>query len=456
MTSRQFPLVFGNLDKLTVQAFDAGERSYPVQRVNIEFDGDLEPRDNSSAHERLEIRALCGELDRLEEVVQDAADVLSKQIYEELSDQGLHVSGEESARESLQDERFDQWGEIAVRSKEDMRAMASSPQTAPEVLHALSKDVILGKGPSYFYPESIAEDIAANPSSPIEALRVVRLCDNANIRSSLWAHPNADLHLLASLSEDRIRTELPRMEAERTAGFSSHEALEFSMEKAAIAEKGAYGLLKSGLSQFKEPSNALVGLSPIYRDALAACESTPPDILGSLGRLSPRNVGSNPSTPKAALLQLSVSSEEYVRLDVAKNPSTTPDILQSMGGEKVAMVRVALASNPRMPSEVLDGFVLPSRENPPMVRQAAALNPSISEGALSRLAKDNDRSVSLRAKEALTGRACVPDSGKLAAPRLAIAESGPDIKPGPLGARQMCFDLGVEPFSTSKERDTGR
>ena len=47
----------------------------------------------------------------------------------------------------------------------------------------------------------------------------------------------------------------------------------------------------------------------------------------------------------------------------------------------------------------------------------------------------------------------IPDKTAL---RLAIAEPGTDVKSGPLGARQMCFDLGIEPFSTGKDRGAER
>jgi len=41
-------------------------------------------------------------------------------------------------------------------------------------------------------------------------------------------------------------------------------------------------------------------------------------------------------------------------------------------------------------------------------------------------------------------------------PRLAVADPGPNIKPGPLGARSMCFDLGIEPLGQRGRPMDGR
>ncbi|ARJ66060.1 hypothetical protein WV31_10515 [Magnetospirillum sp. ME-1] len=160
----QFPLVFGNLDRFEFEAGPEG-RGYglPPQGVSITFDGDLEPGDESSAHERMEAAAIRGEMDRLEPVLRETAEGLATEIYEYLSDQGLHVGGEENARESLQDQRFDQWGEYAVQAPEvpnpaDAPRLAAIPPSAnPNGIHGAEQACLGTLGPVAALPAKSAD-----------------------------------------------------------------------------------------------------------------------------------------------------------------------------------------------------------------------------------------------------------------------------------------------------------
>ena len=163
--------------------------------------------------------------------------------------------------------------------------------------------VALGFGPETPappYDDEDYEDIAENPSTPVDSLRKLASAENQSVRESVARNPSTPVDVLRTLASD---------------------------------------------------ANTYV------RGGVAINPSTPVDLLtiqASDARSYVRGgVARNPSTPVSLLTILASDADMRVRRGATENPSTPADSLRTLASDADERVRASVATNPSTPVDVL-------------------------------------------------------------------------------------------------------
>ena len=189
--------------------------------------------------------------------------------------------------------------------------------------------IALGFGPETPappYDDEDYEDIAKNPSTPVDVLRTLASDENEYVRGGVARNPSTPVDLLTIQASD------------------------------------ARSYVRGGVA--RNPSTPVSLLTILASDAdmrvrRGATEnpSTPADSLRTLASDADEVVrggaAANPSTPVEVLRTLASDEGDYVRWGVALNPSTPVDLLTILASDADERVRASVSTNPSTPVDVL-------------------------------------------------------------------------------------------------------
>jgi 3-methyladenine DNA glycosylase AlkC len=283
---------------------------------------------------------------------------LAKDITEEVR---FCVASNSSANlDTLLSLSIDESEFVREQAKFKIYELAGKPNTSPETLAMLAKDV----------DAYVRSSVAENPNTSPETLAMLAKDIEWGVRSSVAKNPNAspDLSRILSKDEDGL---VRRSVAENPN--TSPETL------AMLAKDIEWGV----------------------RASVAKNPNASPDLLRILAKEDDEDsvhtyVAENPNTSPKTLAMLAEDDDAYVRRSVAENPNTSPETLAMLAEDDEDSVRVSVAENPNTSPETL---AMLAEDDEDSVRVSVAENPNTSPETLAMLAEDDEDSVRVSVAE---------------------------------------------------------
>ncbi|TFC37674.1 hypothetical protein [Cryobacterium sp. TMT2-42-4] len=254
--------------------------------------------------------------------------------------------------------------------------LASNPNTSPDTLAALGL-----KGRS-------REDLAKNPRTPVDTLRILTNWALAETLSSNYYEAQSLLTLLAGIASN------PSSPTE-TVGEVAQKLTDLDVAKLGTVE----------LEDFVAPATFFSAMVNAIHDPMRFGRPGNSHLAAPLAR--------NPRTPSDGLRLLAERSDPSVREGVAGNSATPLSVLLLLSEDPAPPVRKSAARNPNLPTAVLHRL---ASDEDFGVREAVAECPRTPAESLTRLASDTVLRVRIAAEE----NAKTP-SGALLRGRLATA-----------------------------------
>lgn len=228
--------------------------------------------------------------------------------------------------------------------------VAQSLDTSPRVLMRLAE---------HEYDYSILGQVAINPNTPVEALKLLAESPFAGVRACVTKNPNTSPELLRDIyNKTRVTATAPLC----AIGANPKTPSDILRKLAGHYDE----VVRSYVA--KNPSTPDDALDQLTHDSMFMVQEAatynpkcknPEEILNYLGTMTSytseqlRTLACNPKTPVDLLLKLSKDRDPWVVGSVVRNPNTPISLLKQLSNHKSGFVRHCLAKNARTPSNIL-------------------------------------------------------------------------------------------------------
>ena len=303
---------------------------------------------------------------------------LAKDITEEVR---FCVASNSSANlDTLVSLSLDESEFVKEQAKFKIYELARNPNTSPETLAMLAKDI----------EWVVRASVAKNPNASPETLAMLAKDIEWGVRASVAENPNTSPDLLRILSKDEdglVRISVagnPNTSPETLAMLAKD--LEWGV-RASVAKNPntSPDLLRILAKEDDEDS---------VRTYVAGNPNTSPKTLAMLAEDDDahvlRTVAENPNTSPETLAMLAEDDEDSVSISVAGNPNTSPKTLAMLAEDDEDSVRISVAGNPNTSPETL---AMLAEDIEWVVRASVAKNTNASPETLAMLAEDDDAHV---------------------------------------------------------------